>query len=233
MIAEDCKRLRDQLNEVARAKEREHIVSQLDSRCKELVELRDMVVSVTQALSALTKRTDIIGTVDGSKAHNSAAKIRKALAEDPLSITKGRELTNMKAAFAKLSQQAIEATTATWFQYKPKAKPSVDANQLAQAEQQEAFRVAAGQLRAAAKAADEMSRKAPATDEDFSNLEALWERIRELIGSLPAVANDPKVKEFLKAANSPNGASLELLTSEVRQWLQENKTADKYRVFSA
>jgi len=51
-----------------------------------------------------------------------------------------------------------------------------------------------------------------------------------MIAELPAVADDPIVQEFLKAANSRTGASLELLTEEVRKWLKENNVANKYRI---
>ena len=61
-------------------------------------------------------------------------------------------------------------------------------------------------------------------------LETVWQDIRILIESLPAVTNDPKVREFLKAANSLNGAPLDMLTKEVRLWLNENKASDKYRI---
>ena len=51
-----------------------------------------------------------------------------------------------------------------------------------------------------------------------------------MMAALPDVSNDPVVQEFLKAANSTGGASIDLLTDEVRVWLYENKIADKYRI---
>ena len=75
-----------------------------------------------------------------------------------------------------------------------------------------------------------MSKSHPTSETGFVTLETVWQDIRILIESLPAVTNDPKVCEFLKAANSPNGAPLDMLTKEVRLWLNENKASDKYRI---
>jgi len=233
MIAEECKLLREQLEEVAKAGEREKIVLQLEERHQELLELRELVLSATRASTALKTRTDIVGKVDATTAFKHVQKLREALKADPQSVTKGRDLTYMKKAFQKFAEAAEKATEATWDQYKPRARPNVDANQVAQAEQQEAFKTMAMQLRTRAKHADQLSKKPPATEEAFVELETTWNDVRELIEALPAVADDPRVREFLKAANSTKGAALELLTDEVRQWLTENNTADKYRIFNS
>jgi hypothetical protein len=233
MIADQSRELREQLQEVAKAEEREGIVRQLNDRIEDLTELRDEVLAATLAISALGNRTEIVGEIDGKKAHERVAKLRESLAVDPQSITKGRDLTNMKKAFEKFAQQVRAAIETTWTQYKPKASPKVDANQLNQAEQQPAFKSAAKELRANVNLAERASVNAPDGEQAFAELETIWNRIRELTETLPAVAEDPAVQDFLKAVNSQNGAPLELLTDEVRKWLFENRTADKYRIFNA
>jgi len=232
MIAEECKKLRQQLEKVAGAERREAIVEQLKHRQVDLLELEEKVLAVTYALAAMATRTTIEGKLDSTKAHDRVQKIRETLQEDPQRISQGANLTNMKKAFVKFSEEAGVVLEATWDQYKPRAKPTVDANQIAQAEQQEAFRSKVIQLRTRVKYADQISKKPPATEEAFVDLENVWEYIRQTIAELPAVASDPKVQEFLKAANSKDGASLELLTDEVREWLEDNSVADKYCIVS-
>jgi hypothetical protein len=112
----------------------------------------------------------------------------------------------------------------------PRARPTVDTNQLAQAEQQKDFKAIVVKLKNRAKYAEQLANKPPANEEDFAEIESTWDDIREMIAALPDVADDPVVQEFLKAANSSGGASIDLLTDEVRAWLQENKIADKYRI---
>lgn len=233
MIAEKCKSLRSQLEQVAKAELNEKIAEELKERQKELLELKTKVVAAVVSLQALAKRTTIVGKLDATKAFDRAQKLREALKSDPLSITKGRDLTYMNSAFEKFVEEASKATELTWNQYLPRARPNFDANRIAQAEQQEAFKTKAILLKKYVKDAEQTSKRSPLTEAKFVELEAVWENIRELLEALPAVTNDPKVREFLKATNSSEGASLDLLTEEVILWLKENKTHDKYRIFNS
>lgn len=230
MIAENCKSLRLHLEQVSKAKLNEQTVQQLNERREELLELKEKVVAAVVSLQALAQRTTIIGKLDASKAVERVQKLRVALKSDPQSITKGRELTYMRSAFEKFIDDASKATELTWDQYLPRARPNVDANQVAQAEQQEAFKTKAVQIRTRVKHAEQSSNRPPLTEADFIELEAIWQEIRGLLEALPAVTNDPKVRDFLKAANSLEGASLDMLTDEVIAWLKENQTHKKYRI---
>jgi len=230
MIADECAKLRKQLEEVKRAEERQNIVEQLDVRRKELIELRDQVLSVTDSLSAILKRTSIQIDLDIAKVIERVKRIREALQSDPLSITKGRDFSYMKKAFEKFSQDGSAVAKKTWEIYMPRARPKLDTNQVAQAEQQNDFKTIASRLVARANYADKLGKKPPANEEEFKEIESTWEDIRQMISKLPQVASDPKVQEFLKAANSRSGAPLELLTEEVNKWLTENNISEKYRI---
>lgn len=231
MIAEECKKLRAQLEEVAKAEQREKVVEQLESRHSELLELRESVVATTSSLQAfMSRKIAIVEKPDSGKAIDRVRKIRKALATDPLSITKGIDFANMKKAFVKFAEDGLAAAGATWELYMPKARPSVDPNQLAQAEQQRDFSAIAMRLKARVKDAERIGKKPPANEEEFLGIESVWDDIRRMISELPDVADDPNVQEFLKAANSPRGASIELLTDEVRAWLRDNNVVEKYRI---
>ena len=65
-------------------------------------------------------------------------------------------LLTMKKAIEKFTEDGSAAAVETWEQYMPKARPTVDMNQVAQAEQQEAFKSKASQLRSRAKYADQI-----------------------------------------------------------------------------
>ena len=231
MIADECKKLREQLEEVAKAEERENIHEQLESRRVELADVRDALLAVTDSLKAFSARNiELVGSLDPTKCLDRVRRIRESLQDDPLSITKGRQFTDMRKGFEKFATEGTECVQVTWGQFMPRAKPSVDTNQLAQAEQQNDFKTIALKLRTRAKYAEKRGKNPPATEDDFAELESAWEDIREMMAALPDVADDPLVQEFLKAANSSGGASIDLLTDEVRDWLQENNIADKYRI---
>jgi len=235
MIANDCKILLQQFEKVAKAQANKEIVEQLKLREDEFLELKNKVVAATVSLQAIGRRTKIIGKLDALDgirvvAYERVKEIRSILENDPQSITKGKDLTNMTRAFTRFTDQVLEATTATWNQYLPRTKPKVDANQVAQAEQQEAFKITVRELKSKVGLAEFLSKGHPTTETGFVTLETVWQDIRKLIESLPAVTNDPKVREFLRAANSSKGAALDMLTGEVILWLNENNASDKYRI---
>jgi hypothetical protein len=230
MIAVECRNLRQQLEELALAEERKTVHDQLEQRRCELIEVRDMLLEVTNSLKAISARTKLVGDLDAEKCLDRVRKIRESLLDDPLSITKGRQFTDMRKAFEKFATDGKACAEATWLQFMPRARPSVDPTQVAQAEQQKDFKAIAAKLKNREKYAEQLAKKPPANEEDFAEIESTWNDIREMIAALPDVADDPVVQEFLKAANSSGGASIDLLTDEVRAWLQENKIADKYRI---
>ncbi len=232
MIAEECKKLRRQLEELALAEERKSVHDQLEQRRYELAEVRDVLLAVTNSLQAISARTKLVGYLDAEKCLDRVRKIRELLLADPLSITKGRQFTDMRKAFEKFATDGKACAEATWHQFMPRARPSVDPNQLAQAEQQKDFKAIAAKLKNREKYADQLAKKPPANEEDFAEIESAWNDIRQMIAALPDVADDPVVQEFLKAANSSGGASIDLLTDEVRAWLQENEITDKYRIIT-
>ena len=231
MIADQCKKLKSHLEEVAKSNEREIIVQQLEGPQADLKEIRDAVLAANESLAALKRRTSTInGTIDGTKAFERVKQLRETLASDAGSLTKGRNLTNTKKAFEKISKQTAEAIETTWEQYKSKAQPTPDANQIGQAEQQEAYRNDVAQLKAAFKTAEQIGRRAPANEDEFIELENTWNHIRQLIERLPVATDDPDVKKFLRAVNSREGATLDLLNAAVQLWLEENKSTHKYRI---
>ena len=76
MIADDCKALRLQLEQVTKAKLNEQTVHQLNERRTDLLELKEKVVAAVVSLQALAKRTTIIGKLDATKAVDRIQKLR-------------------------------------------------------------------------------------------------------------------------------------------------------------
>ena len=86
------------------------------------------------------------------------------------------------------------------------------------------------QLKAAFTTAEQTGRRAPANEDAFIELENTWSHIRQLIERLPLATDDPDVKKFLRAVNSRDGATLDMLNAAVQLWLEENKSTHKYRI---
>jgi hypothetical protein len=230
MIAEECKKLRQQLEELALAEERETVHDQLEQRRSELVEVRDILLAVTNSLKALSARTKLVGDLNPAKCLERVRKVRESLLIDPLSITKGRQFTDMRKAFEMFATDGNACALATWAQFMPRAKPSVDENQLMQAESLPSHAKIASKIRLRAKDASRLGRNPPLNEQEFLALESVWEDISTMSDQLPPAAQDPEVQEFLKASNSPEGASLKMLTEEVLAWLSEKQMVDKFRI---
>ena len=114
MIAEECKKLREQLEEVAKAEERENIHEQLESRRMELAEIRDTLLAVTDSLKAFSARNiELLGELDSTKCIDRVRNIRESLQTDPLSITKGRQFSDMRKAFEKFATEGADCAQAT------------------------------------------------------------------------------------------------------------------------
>jgi hypothetical protein len=134
MIADECRKLREQLEEVAKAEEREITVTQLETRCSDLRELRGSVSATADSLKAIASRCEITGKLDSSKCIERVQKIRESLRIDPQSLTKGTDFSNMKKAFLKFVEVGNAAAVETWERYMPSVRPTVDMNQVAQVE---------------------------------------------------------------------------------------------------
>jgi len=231
MIAEECRKLNEQLQEVAQAKIRKDIHDQLEARRIELAKIRDLVLAVTNSLEAIRNKTKLEGNLDSRKCLDRVRKIREALQDDPLSITKGRQFTDMKKAFEKFVTEGTVSAKETWEQFLPRTRPSVDKNQILQAEglsRDDASKAA--KLKSLDERSKNLAKKPPADAVFLAEIEGIWEDMRQIMAELPDVAEDPIVQEFLSAANTPEGASIDLLTDDVRAWLAEKKMTDKYRI---
>ena len=138
----------------------------------------------------------------------------------------------MKKAFEKLADEGESIAKETWDIYRRTAQPTIDKNQLAQAMVQASFKQLASDIEQKDKDLGRRAKKPPKTKEDLDSIEEGWEEIRQMISGLPEVASDPKVQEFIIAANTKDGAPLEMLTDEVSDWLNENNMSAKYRIYS-
>jgi hypothetical protein len=230
MIAEECKKLREQLEEVKKADDRRNVVKELDRRRDELVPLRDAILAVCSLLKTIASRTSIEGGLDPAKAIDRVQKIREALKADPLSITEGRNFSSMEKAFQTFAKDATIAAQAAWDRYVVKVQPSVDTVRLTRAERLKGSAIIASRIKDRANYVQGLAKKPPASERDILSIEAAWDDIRQMMSDLPNVAEDPIVQEFLEAAESTGGASLDLLTADVRTWLHENNIAGKYRI---
>jgi flagellin-specific chaperone FliS len=69
----------------------------------------------------------------------------------------------------------------------------------------------------------------PKNSEDFDRLDKLIEQLRQSLDSLSSDKIPEDVQKFLKAAAN-QGATIDLLTLEVKEWLIQHRIADYLRI---
>lgn len=233
MISTECEKLRDLLRGLEKAKTNKRVVESLNELQQDLVELHAKAQTSFRSYEALNKREAVSGTPNGSKAQKYVADLRAALKEDPESITKGRGFTTMKNALSKIAEVLNKATKETWKDFLAKSKPKLDANQVGQARQLQAHKADVARLEELEALAKRAVRKPPVDEEAFAAIESQWKIIRQLVTSLPSPSDNPEIQAFLEAANSRDGAPIELMTEEVLDWLKEQSMSKKFRIHQA
>ena len=139
----------------------------------------------------------------------------------------------MKNALGKIADTLDEATKETWKDFLAKSKPKLDANQVGQARQLQVHKADVERLEELEALAKRAVRKPPVDEEAFADIESQWQTIRELVTSLPSPSDNPEIQAFLEAANSRDGAPIELMTEEVLDWLKEQSMSKKFRIRQA
>ena len=233
MIATKCETLRDLLRGLEKAKTNKRVVESLGDCQEALVILRDKADASFSSYKAMNNREAVSDTPDGSKAQKYISDLRSALKDDPESITKGRGFTTMKKAMEKIADALDVATKETWKDYLAKSKPRIDSNQVGQARQLQSHKDDVVLLEQLDSLVTRAMRKPPAGEGAFVDIESQWQKIRDLIKSLPSPSDNPEIQAFLEAANSRDGAAVELMTEEVIDWLKKQKMSKKFRIHQA
>lgn len=230
MLADDSKALLALLTDLDRARRVRRLCDALAERQEELQAIKAEVDRADNVYLALSKREAIRVVVDGTKSLSYATELRSALSTDPESMTKGRGFTYFKSSFKKLVDAINTACAESWQTHRDKLQPRVDSEQLELAKQIPGHQQDAERLEYLASTMKRQSNVPPESEQAFVDIEKRWQDIRDLIARLPQPTKNPEIQAFLKAANSREGASLELLTDQVRSWLANSAIGKKFRV---
>jgi FtsZ-binding cell division protein ZapB len=233
MITDDCAKLSELLSQVENAKRNEQLVNKLSERKAEVRKLRDKLLASTNRLAPLRSRDAKLEQLpDASSAFTRVTTMRETLAQNPADITKGRDFTTLRTIFEKLADKVDTVVETAWPDFVERFRAKTDKTQLKQCETFSTHATTVRRIEALEIETKRLQRRPPQNEEAMKALEGKWEEIRDLVKSLPAVNSDPEIQAFIDAANSRDGASLDLLSSKVRAWLAEQKMTAKFRIMS-
>jgi len=227
MILPRLQKLQSTLEDLAQLETVKQHLEQLDPIARDVndwaCELSDRVAQ----FRLFADRGLLNGTVipDPSRLVKAIAQSKTRMAADPLKITAERGLLSLKTAATAVLDEYKRRTDDAWSEWK-KGFPRIDDAELREFEAQDS--TVCQQIRTIRDQLTKSIRVPARTTEEIEQAEARAATLRELCQRF--LAAPPEVKAFLNAANTREGAPLDLFTPAVREWLQQANELEKIRV---
>jgi hypothetical protein len=156
-------------------------------------------------------------------------KVRANLADDPFSVTKGRDYKTLLKHLDELLNQFRDQIVREWAAWVDRQTARIDEAELARYEAMPRFAQVTTDVRRLRKLVADFPKVLPTDEADFKIKKDALDSLRGQIATLPRT-DDPEVRAFLDAANGPNGAALNVLTPKVVAWLKEQELYERYRI---
>jgi hypothetical protein len=156
-------------------------------------------------------------------------KVRANLANDPFSVTKGRDYKTLVKHLDELLDQFRDQVVREWAAWVDRQTARIDEAELARYEAMPRFAQVTTDVRRLRKLVADFPKVLPADEAEFKDKKNALDTLRGQIAKLPRT-DDPEVRAFLDAANGPDGAGLDVLTPKVVAWLKEQELYERYRI---
>lgn len=202
---------------------------QLKSRADELKAAADSLVEPAKRVALQREREWVkesqLPSADVEKLQAVIAKIRELLREEPGKVD--TPVNRLVKGCESVVVKADKLTAETWAEVVKRRQPAVDEAELKRCEQFNSETDTVAEIRRLSKFS---VAQAPSNRDAIHDIEKRWDRMRELIGSLPKGSDNPDVNRFLDAVRK-GGAPLDLLTDSVRQYLADTGKAAAFRIY--
>jgi DNA repair exonuclease SbcCD ATPase subunit len=93
-----------------------------------------------------------------------------------------------------------------------------------------AFKQTVQKVRVLTARIEQSRRSRPTSEEDFQNFDDLVKQVDAAWGELGSDEVPPNVEKFLRAAGGQEGATLDLLTDDVKEWLAAREINTSFRI---
>ncbi|MFO7567821.1 MAG: hypothetical protein R6X02_34595 [Enhygromyxa sp.] len=162
-----------------------------------------------------------------SKAKESVSKVAEAFEGDTRTLTSGRAFNTLLRNLEKTAEAVTDISGIAWSDATstiPRPNPKL----LSRIEEIKSQRSAVQRLRVAADALVSATKVPPSTQEQWDVYAEQRRQVEDLVETLNADRFPQAVLEFCKKAQG-EGAPLDMLTPEVKKWLEENNMYDDLR----
>jgi len=158
------------------------------------------------------------------------APLRQRTAEQsPEDFTKGNEYKRFHTRLETLAKEMGVLLNTAWKKLQSEL-PAINDKLLEEIAALPGQQPAVLRVRGFDKELKEKRAQPPRTEEELQALLDLAEKLRAELSNLDDAHYPPAVRQFLRAAQQPNGATLSLLTEEVRLWLEQRKLLGKIKL---
>lgn len=150
--------------------------------------------------------------------------------EDSLNITKGHLYASIKKRANSLKSVFDKTFKAAWKKFYIAQKVTVDNALLKSYLESVQFRREAESIIQLNKELDRYQGHPPENKEELDRFLLLTDKLRQEYNELATIDLPDEIAAFLRATNSYNGASLDLLTPSVREWLRDKEIYNSFRI---
>lgn len=203
--------------------------AQLKSRADELKAAADSLEESAKRVALQRERGWVkesrLPFSDVEKLHVGIAKVRELIREEPEEIDPA--VNRLVKVSDRVVDKADKQTADAWSEVVRRQQPTVDEAELARCEQFTSESATVDEIRRLIRIPVAL---VPSDRDALHEIETRWDRLRELIDSLPKGSDNPDVNRFLVAVRK-GGAPLDLLTDSVRQYLEETGKAEAFRIY--
>lgn len=230
MITEDAVRLETVASEVVALRRSQQHSQALARRNELLGALLQRLDTVTPVGAALSGR---LGETRGSspsfeKAVESITEWRLALGRDLEHALAGDLFGRLQAALDSAIREVEQRAATTWQRYIAQNTPETSPAILAALAADPDAQVTVRDLKRFGEALRRLRELPIPTIQQLNEFDTTVEELRAAWSKLDVAGLDDEIVAFLRAANSDSGADIELLTSAVRQWLEDRGASSHY-----
>ena len=232
MILEKINTLEDLLKE---RREAQNNVNKITAYSTRLEELQTIVAETEPLVKTCTVlRRNGIGDFVGIEMINDAvtylSELKVKYYENPDHIIQAGATQQLKQSFSYYREILRNNLESSWKQYVETKNPVINEELLNVLSRINAFKSTVEKVRKLNSKIEEMKSTLPENQSDIDNFLSIIHSLNETWQKLGSDNVPGEVLEFLKAAVSPRGADLNLLTDEVRVWLKMNDVIHSFRI---
>ena len=227
---ERTKRLREQLEHGKNDAKYRDDAKGLEAMRVVLEELRSRLqVQLTTARLLVDKGVfDVAAMPALDKLHKSVSDNIAAFDETPQSLRNSRRFTTLEKR-AKKVIEALDAALAKAWASEFASAPSPQMQLLAQIEKVPGQAASVAAIRATNTRLQSFRNTVPTEEQDWGTYRNVRDDLEALLGNLDADAFPPEALAFCKAAQA-GGASIDMLTDDVSEWLEQHGLLDGLRI---